>query len=317
VAFLGFVREDRLYALWWLIALRGLRRSEAAGLRWVDLDLDRKVLLIDQQRLAYGHVVADGPPKTAASRRAAALDRVTVKVLREHARRQKAERAAAGAAWQDCGYVFTAPDGAPLHPGHLTRRFRRLTVDSALPPVRLHDLRHGAASLAHSAGADLKTVQEQLGHTSIVVTADTYTSVLLDHHFKAAEATARLVLAAAARNPALPNRRRGRTGPPASAAPEPPTRLQPARPRRNRPGKRAHPRAHPRDTHMTPKLRGTQAIKHNRRPERVRRQGLEPRTRGLRAATRRNWYIDPTVRSIPRCRASLRKRMPWRGKMSA
>jgi hypothetical protein len=102
-----------------------------------------------------------------------------------------------------------------VHPDHLTRRFRRLVVDSALPPVRLHDLRHGAASLAHSAGADLKTVQEQLGHTSIVLTADTYTSVLLDHHFKAAEATARLVQVAAARNPAPRNRRRGRTGPPA------------------------------------------------------------------------------------------------------
>ena len=67
--------------------------------------------------------------------------------------------------------------------------------------MRLHDLRHGAASLAHAAGADLKTVQEQLGHTSIVLTADTYTSVLLELHFTTAEATARLVLAAAARNP--------------------------------------------------------------------------------------------------------------------
>jgi integrase len=44
--------------------------------------------------------------------------------------------------------------------------------------VRLHDLRHGAASLAHEAGADLKTLQDLLGHSSIVVTADTYTSVL-------------------------------------------------------------------------------------------------------------------------------------------
>src|SRR3954468_19882178 len=51
---------------------------------------------------------------------------------------------------------------------------------------RTHDLRHGAATLAHAAGADLKTVQEQLGHTSIVLTADTYTSVLLDLHFKTA-----------------------------------------------------------------------------------------------------------------------------------
>jgi integrase len=49
---------------------------------------------------------------------------------------------------------------------------------------RTHDLRHGAASLAHAAGADLKTVQEQLGHTSIVLTADTYTSVLMTMHFR-------------------------------------------------------------------------------------------------------------------------------------
>ena len=45
-----------------------------------------------------------------------------------------------------------------------------------MPPVRRHDLRHGAASLAHCAGVDLKAVQAQLRHTSMVLTADTYTS---------------------------------------------------------------------------------------------------------------------------------------------
>jgi len=98
--------------------------------------------------------------------------------------------------------VFTTPDGEPLHPDWVTRRFRRLVELSGLPPVRLHDLRHGAATLAHATGADLKTVQELLGHASIVLTADTYTSVLLDLHYKTVEAVARLVLAAAARNPA-------------------------------------------------------------------------------------------------------------------
>ncbi|WP_414637204.1 tyrosine-type recombinase/integrase [Actinophytocola sp.] len=102
-------------------------------------------------------------------------------------------------------------NGAPLHPDWLTRRFRYLVTRSGLPPVRLHDLRHGAATQAHAAGADLKTVQEQLGHTSIVLTADTYTSVLLDLHFKVAEATARLVLKAAARNPG--RRYRSKIGP--------------------------------------------------------------------------------------------------------
>ena len=105
--------------------------------------------------------------------------------------------------------MFVAEDGAPLHPDFLTRRFHHLVGDSGLPPIRLHDLRHGAASLAHCAGVDLKTVQAQLGHNSIVLTADTYTSVLTDLLAYAAEATARLVLAAAARNPGSSHHRHG------------------------------------------------------------------------------------------------------------
>ena len=161
-----------------------------------------------------------------------------MRLLRAHLTRQQAERLAAGDRWHDCGYVFTTPDGAPLHPNWLTRQFRHLVTDSGLPPVRLHDLRHGAASLAHSAGADLKTVQEQLGHTSIVLTADTYTSVLLDLHFKVAEATARLVLAAAARNPG--RRHLPKIDTPKSAAPEPPTGPEPVRPKRSRKTRRAN-----------------------------------------------------------------------------
>jgi integrase len=253
VAFLDFVTDDRLFAMWWLIALRGLRRGEAAGLRWVNVDLDQKIIMVEQQRLAYGRTVAEGPPKTAASRRTIALDRITVRALREHQRRQHAERLAAGDQWRDTGYVFTRTDGAPLHPDWLTRRFRRLVVDSGLPPVRLHDLRHGAASLAHAAGADLKTVQEQLGHTSIVLTADTYTSVLLDLHFKVAEATARLVLAAAARNPGRRHRVRPNTGPPTSAASDRATRPEPVRPKRSPPHTTRQEGPHHHDTHTTPK----------------------------------------------------------------
>jgi integrase len=248
--FLDLVREDQLFAMWWLIALRGLRRGEAAGLRWIDADLDQQVVMIEQQRIAYGRTVAIGPPKTRASRRTIALDKTTTRLLRAHRRRQQAEYQAAGRTWHESGYVFTAPDGWPLHPDWITRRFHRLVTDSGLPPVRLHDLRHWAATLAHEAGADLKTVQEQLGHTSIVLTADTYTSVLLDLHFKTAEATARLVLAAAARNPG--RRYQPKIGPPKSAAPQPPTGPEPVRPRRSgktkRTGKGRAPVTHTRHT---------------------------------------------------------------------
>ncbi len=117
--FLEQVGNDRLYALWWLTALRGLRRGEVAGLRWVDVDLDQRSITIAQQRIASGHTVTVGPPKTAASRRTIALDRHTVRLLRSHQRRQLAERAAAGDAWHASGYLFTTPDDHPLHPDYL------------------------------------------------------------------------------------------------------------------------------------------------------------------------------------------------------
>ncbi|TQS42777.1 tyrosine-type recombinase/integrase [Cryptosporangium phraense] len=199
VVFLARAERDRLHALWHLTALRGLRRGEAAGLRWCDLDLTGRVLHIAQQRTEVPGQVLVGPPKSRASRRTVALDRHTVRVLRAHADRQRFERRAAGAEWTDTGYVFTRRDGQPLSPSYLTHRFAQLVADTGLPPVRLHDLRHGAASLAHAAGADLKTVQDQLGHASIVLTADTYTSVLPPAQHSAAAATAALVLAAARR----------------------------------------------------------------------------------------------------------------------
>jgi hypothetical protein len=225
--FLDYVKDDRLYALWWLIALRGLRRGEAAGLRWHDVDLDRRQLTITNQRTTVGYHIVEGPPKSAASRRIVALDRRTVTVLRAHLYRDRAECLLTGRTWRDSGYVFTRPDAQPYHPNSFTKRFRFLADLCGLPPVRLHDLRHGAASLAHTAGADLKTVQDQLGHASIVLTADTYTSVLPTAQHKAAEATACLILTTARNTRAKIRRKdRSRNGQTPHAHAAPPGRIQ-------------------------------------------------------------------------------------------
>jgi integrase len=272
--FLDRVAADRLYALWWLIALRGLRRGEAAGLRWCDLDLTHHQLTVSQQRTTAGPRVVTGPPKSAASRRTIALDKHTVTALREHQRRQAAEQRAAGAAWVESGYVFTRRDGQPLHPGYLTQRFTILRRAAGLPPVRLHDLRHGAASLAHAAGTDLKTVQAQLGHASIVLTADTYTSVLPAVQHKAAAATARLVLTAARSVRAAIRHGRNEYGEhPGDSRPDGPdnttsgTGPVPTRP----PGKRRRGK-------RTARTHRPHRTKHGRKTagQRVGRQGLEP-----------------------------------------
>jgi hypothetical protein len=66
-----------------------------------------------------------------------------------------------------------------------------------LPPIRLHDLRHGAATIALASRTDLKVIQQMLGHSSIVTTADTYTSVLPEAAHRAAQATADMIIEAA------------------------------------------------------------------------------------------------------------------------
>jgi len=194
--FLAQVRGHRLYALFHLVALRGLRRGEAAGLRWSDLDLDAGTLTVAGQLQQLGGRLIAGPPKSDAGRRVIALDKTTITALREHRTRQQAERAAAGTRWAETGYAFTTVTGTPFRPDRMTRQFAKLVAASGLPPVTLHGLRHGAATLALAAGADLKIVQDQLGHSTITLTADTYTSVLPETARTAADHTAALLFPA-------------------------------------------------------------------------------------------------------------------------
>jgi integrase len=197
--FLASCREHRLYAAYHLIALRGLRRGEAIALRWCDLDLDRGVGYICRQRIRLRGQMLETPPKTESSVRLLVFDRTTTAVLRAHRAKQIAECAAAGV--EPSGYVLTDLHGQPLRPEYLYYMFQKLTKTADLPPIRLHDLRHTAASLALEAGADLKVVSDQLGHSSIVLTADTYISVLPTLARKAAEATAKLIAKAGRRAP--------------------------------------------------------------------------------------------------------------------
>jgi Phage integrase family len=98
-----------------------------------------------------------------------------------------------GPAWVDSGRVFTRENGQQLHPANVTARFVQLAEQAGLPPITLHGLRHGAASLMLAAGVDMKVVQETLGHSMLSLTADTYTSVYPTVAAKAAEAAAALV----------------------------------------------------------------------------------------------------------------------------
>ena len=95
-----------------------------------------------------GWATAQGAPKSDAGERPVALDTQTIAVLTAHRQRHDIEREQAGAAWTQTGFEFTNPDGSPLHPAAVTYTFEMLAYLAGLPPIRLHDLRHGAATLA-------------------------------------------------------------------------------------------------------------------------------------------------------------------------
>ncbi|MEV8307235.1 site-specific integrase [Streptomyces flavidovirens] len=192
-AFLDFVAEDRLYAMWHLIAFRGLRRGEACGQPWSETNLDTHSLTVSSQLVQDGWEIEASDPKTDSGYRVVALDDDTVDVLKRHRERQEADRDEWGSAWVDTGHVFTQEDGSWLHPGKVTDLFERLVAASGLPPIRLHDLRHGAATLMLAADIDIKIVSDTLGHSDTRITRDIYQSVLPEVGRSAAEATAKLV----------------------------------------------------------------------------------------------------------------------------
>jgi len=199
--FLAANQGERLIAAYHLMAYRGLRRGETLGLRWQDVDLDRGVLQVVQQLVEIGPELQFGPPKTKTGTRTVSLDTATVAVLRAHRARQAAEQLALGPLWSDSGLVFTREDGTPVRPNHATTHFPLMIKKAGLPKIRLHDLRHTSASLGLEAGESMKEVSDRLGHSSIVITADTYSHIAPELAQKSAERLANLVAGPASENP--------------------------------------------------------------------------------------------------------------------
>src|ERR1700712_400452 len=114
-----------------------------------------------------------------------------------HRLQQDAERATWGAVYSDHGLVFAREDGTPIAPERVTKRFAQLVRAAGLRPIRLHDLRHGQASLMLAAGVPMGVVSKRLGHSTITLTSDTYSHLLEGVGRDAAERAAALVPRAA------------------------------------------------------------------------------------------------------------------------
>ena len=176
-AFLSTTRDDRLSPLWRVIVSCGLRRGEACGLRWSDVDLAAGRITIARARVTSGYKVSEQFPKTKKGRRVLPIGPDTVAALQTQAARQADDAAAWGDAWYDSGFVFTTEDGQPVHPDRVSKIFEKAVAGAPVPRIRLHDLRHTCATLLLRAGVHPRIVQEMLGHANIGITLDTYSHV--------------------------------------------------------------------------------------------------------------------------------------------
>lgn len=174
--FLALTIGSRYHPAWLTLATTGMRRGELLVLTWDDVDLDRRSITIRKALVVVTNVPEIGPTKTGRSR-LIELDTRTVAALRSWRSRQAREHLLVGNGYKDDGLVFTHLDGRWYHPERFSREFDRAVERHGLDRIRLHDLRHTWATLALEAGVHVKVVSERLGHSSIVVTLDTYSHV--------------------------------------------------------------------------------------------------------------------------------------------
>ena len=151
----------------------GLRRSEVCGLRWTDIDFESGKLTVSNTKTQNGaYIFEEEQTKTAGSHRTIALIDSTVPYLRELRQKQEGSGLI-------LDKVCRWPDGRDVLPTYITAKIRKMMKKYGFEHIRVHDLRHTAASLL-ATQATPKQVQEFLGHSNIGTTMNIYAHILDD-----------------------------------------------------------------------------------------------------------------------------------------
>ena len=174
----------------------GLRRGELLALRvLVDVDLDAAVVHVQRSLEETRAGLHFKVPKTAHGRRTVSLPPSAVAVLRDHRRQLLETRLALGFGKPDGQtLLFSQPDGSPIPPNRLTRRWQDACRSLDLPLVSFHALRHTHASALIAAGLDVVAISRRLGHSNPTVTLNIY-----GHLFKKDDSGAATAIEAALR----------------------------------------------------------------------------------------------------------------------
>lgn len=153
----------------------GLRREEICGLKWKQIDFDRRLIHIRQARTSAGADIIEKGPKNSSSTRTLYMSTDIYLILMRKKREQDARARDLGREWPDTGLVVVDSRGIPPTPNALSLAFSRFVKCSGLPPLTLHGLRHSFATVASQQGVPLFDIGKALGHSTPATTGKIYT----------------------------------------------------------------------------------------------------------------------------------------------
>lgn len=187
--------NHRLRALFLMALGTGLRQGELLGLKWSDIDFEKKEVHVKRAIKQVSLINDDGSrefkaieqiPKSKNSVRTVAIPSKLIPILEEHKSKQQEEKST-NVGYTDNNFVFATPTGKNIYARNLTKMYRRLLKKANVPYRKFHCLRHTYATKLFERKARPETVQKLLGHSSISTTADIYTHVMPKQKTDAAE----------------------------------------------------------------------------------------------------------------------------------
>ena len=172
---------EPMYAIVILGMVYGLRHSEMCGLRWKDIDFENGYIHVCNTVVKgkSGHIEEEST-KTEKSNRYLPLIGFTIPYFRDLLQQQISSGS-------KCDKVCQLSDGSPVLPDYITHKYKEFLAAHNLPDIRVHDMRHTAASLLAAHDATPQQAQEFLGHENISTTLDIYTHCLDESKRKTAD----------------------------------------------------------------------------------------------------------------------------------
>ncbi|MFD1735371.1 tyrosine-type recombinase/integrase [Bacillus salitolerans] len=178
-SFLNVCKKEQYYLLFLLAFYTGMRRGELLGLKWRDINIDKRFIQVERS-LSYipkkGYLLTT--LKTLNSKRKVPIPEIIIDELLIHKKNQNKWKYKLNNQYFDNDLVICTETGSFLDPRNVLRVMKRICKAANLKPIRFHDIRHTHASILISSGVDLVKVSARLGHANPKITLETYAHLI-------------------------------------------------------------------------------------------------------------------------------------------